>query len=193
MALENPDPEIKETLEILNEEVKTSERIIESLLDFARPTPSTRQKVDINDVVQRALDRAGLPGTIETVTRLDEALPAILTDPGQVSQIFGNIILNAIQAMPDGGRLEVKSEVQAGGWVTVSFSDTGAGIPEENLAKLFEPLFTTKPKGIGLGLALSQTLAEGQGGAIEVKSEAGKGSTFTVRLPAGSEEQKTHG
>ncbi len=190
MALENPEPDVKETLEVLSEEVTTSERIIGSLLDFARPKPPTRQNVDINDIVQRALDRASFPETIETAARLDEALPPILTDPDQVSQAFGNIILNAIQAMPDGGRLDVQSEVPAGGWVAVSFSDTGAGIPQENLAQLFEPLFTTKARGIGLGLALTKTLVEGQGGTIEVSSEVGKGSTFTILLPAGSKEKK---
>ena len=193
MVLEKPEPDVKETLEVLNNEVVTSERIIGSLLDFARPKAPTRQKAEINDLVQRALVRASVPENIETVTRLDETLAPILTDPDQVSQVFGNIILNAIQAMPEGGRLEVKSEVPTGGWVAVSFSDSGAGIPQENLAKLFEPLFTTKARGIGLGLALTKTLVEGQGGTIEVSSEVGRGSTFTVRLPAGSKEQKTDG
>jgi len=82
--------------------------------------------------------------------------------------------------------LVVKSIVPDPEWVAVSFADTGVGISEENLDKLFRPLFTTKAKGIGLGLAISRTLVEGHGGAIEVQSEEGKGSTFTVRLPIGN-------
>ena len=220
MALEEPDPEVKETLEILEKEVGTSERIISSLLDFARAKPPTRRKVDVNDTVQEALSRTAVPENVELVRQLDEALPTILADPDQLAQVFGNIILNGIQAMPEGGRLVIKTArlslraeptrlsssqaqaedlVEPSGWVTVSFADTGVGIPEENLDKLFEPLFTTKAKGIGLGLALVKTLVEGHGGTIEVQSpstefipskaeglgtgEIGKGSTLTVRLP----------
>jgi PAS domain S-box-containing protein len=190
MVIEEPEPEVKETLEILEKEVETSERIISSLLDFARAKALTRRRVDINDIVQEALSRATVPEKVEVVSQLDETLPAILADPDQLGQVFGNIILNGIQAMPEGGRLVVKtSEVSEkpprSEWVAVSFADTGVGIPKENLGKLFEPLFTTKAKGIGLGLAVTRTLVEGHGGTIEVQSEVGKGSTFTVRLPIG--------
>ena len=108
-------------------------------------------------------------------------LPGTLADPDQLRQVFGNLILNAIQAMskcPDGGagrpergQLVVKSEAPSPEWVTVSFTDTGAGIDEETLGKVFEPLFTTKAKGIGLGLALTKSLVEGHGGTVEVESE----------------------
>ncbi len=118
-------------------------------------------------------------------------VPQFSTAPTTAS-LFDRL-LHAIQAMPDGGRLDVQSEAPTGDWLAVSFSDSGAGIPQENLTKLFEPLFTTKARGIGLGLALTKTLVEGQGGTIEVSSEVGRGSTFTVRLPAGSKEQKTDG
>jgi signal transduction histidine kinase len=117
-------------------------------------------------------------------------LPTILADPDQLLQVFGNILLNAIQAMPEGGKLVLGAEVQQDGGMAISFSDTGVGIPKENLAKLFEPLFTTKAKGIGLGMAITKTLVEGNGGAIVVHSEVGKGSTFTVTLPVLREEEK---
>jgi len=117
---------------------------------------------------------------------LDGMLPIMLADPDQLAQVFGNIILNAVQAMSEGGRLVVKSEVCTPEWVAVSFADTGVGIPKENLDKLFEPLFTTKAKGVGLGLALTKTLVEGHGGSIEAESEVGVGTTFTVRLPVSS-------
>jgi PAS domain S-box-containing protein len=190
MVLEEPDPEVKETLEILEKEVKTSEVIISSLLDFARAKPPTRRKVDINDVVQEALSRIAVPENVEVVSQLDETLPVMLADPDQLGQVFGNIILNAVQAMSEGGRLVVKSEAPSSEWVAVSFADTGVGIPEENLGKLFEPLFTTKAKGIGLGMAVTRTLVEGHGGTIEVQSEVEKGSTFTIRLPTGRKERK---
>jgi PAS domain S-box-containing protein len=208
MVLGEPEPEVNETLEILQKEVATSERIISSLLDFARAKPPALRKVDVNDIVQEALSRVTVPENVEVVSQLDESLPAILADPDQLAQVFGNIILNAIQAMAEGGRLVIKtsaslrdartrlsslqaqaegsvepSEASSSEWVAISFADTGMGIAEENLDRLFEPLFTTKAKGIGLGLAVTKTLVEGHGGTVEVESEVGKGSTFTVRLP----------
>ena len=201
MVLEEPDPEVKEALEILEEEVGTSERIISSLLDFARPKPPIRRKVDVNHVLREALSRTTVPDNVQVVSQLDETLPAILADPDQLAQVFGNIILNAIQAMtlpsrpstssgrqvgtPEGGRLLVKTSEVSGkpprsAWVAVSFADTGVGIPEENLDKIFEPLFTTKAKGIGLGLAVVKTLVDGHGGSIEVESP----STEFIPSPA---------
>jgi len=189
MVLEKPEPEVKETLEILEKEVATSERIISSLLGFARPKPPIRRKVDINEVVQEALSRTTVPEKVEVVRQLDATLPAVLADPDQLAQVFGNVILNGIQAMPQGGRLIVQSEVLNPEWVAVSIVDTGVGIPEENLGKIFEPLFTTKSRGIGLGLAVTRTLVEGHGGVIEVESKAAKGSTFVVKLPVGGKAE----
>jgi signal transduction histidine kinase len=183
MVLEEAEPEVKETLEILDREVVTSARIISSLLDFARPKAPIRRKVDVNNVVQDALSHTAVPESVEVVSELDETLPTILADPDQLAQVFGSIILNDIQAMPQGGQMVIRSEVLSQDLVAVSIRDAGVGISEENLKKIFEPLFTTKAKGIGLGLALAKTIVEGHGGSIEVESEVGKGSTFTVRLP----------
>ena len=191
MALEQPEPEVKETLDILEREVATSERIVSSLLGFARPKPPTRRKVALNEVVQEILSCTPVPEKIKVVRQLDKSLPAIMADPDQLGQVFSNIIRNAIQAMPEGGRLLVKSEVVTPGWrVAVSFTDTGVGIPPEEQQRVFEPLFTTKAKGIGLGLAFTKTLVKGHGGTIEVLSKVGKGSTFTVRLPIDEEKEK---
>jgi PAS domain S-box-containing protein len=182
-ALEEPRPEVKESLEILEKEVERSERIIGSLLDFGRPRSPVQQMVSINNVAQVALFRAKVPEEVEVVSQLDESLPAIVADEDQLGIVFGNIVLNAIQAMPEGGKLVLKSEVLSPAWLAVSFADTGVGIPKENLEKLFEPLFTTRGRGVGLGLAIAKALAEMHGGAIEVQSQVGKGSTFKVKLP----------
>ena len=195
MALEDPEPTVREAIEILEKEVKTSDRIITSLLDFARGKPPVRQEVDANGLVREILARIDVPENIEIVCHLNEELPHLSADPDQLGQVFGNIILNAIQAMSEGGWLTIRSDsADRGGpaegpeWVVVSYTDTGEGISEENLDKLFEPLFTTKSKGIGLGLALTRTLVEGHGGTIEVESMVGEGSTFIVRLPIGRQE-----
>lgn len=185
MVLERPDPEVKETLGIVDREVATCERIISSLLDFARQRPPARRKSHLNSVVLEALSRTRVPKNVEVVTRLDETLPPVMADSAQLDQVFGNILLNAVQSMPNGGRLAVESGVRGPGWVAVSIADTGVGILSENIARLFEPLFSTKARGIGLGLPLSKTIVEAHGGSVEVQSEAGKGSTFTVKLPVG--------
>jgi PAS domain S-box-containing protein len=185
MVLEDADAETQEMLEVLDKEVGTAEKIISSLLDYARARPPTRRKVDLNAVVRETLARTPLPDAppVEVALELDEDLPLILADPDQLFQVLGNIVRNGIQAMPGGGRLAVTTAVESPEWVTVAVADTGAGIPEENLNKIFEPLFTTRAKGIGLGLAVVKTLVEGHGGTIGVESQVGEGSTFTVRLP----------
>lgn len=183
MAIDNPEPDVKETIHIIDEEVAACERIISSLLDFARPRSAARRKLDIESVVKHALSHVPIPADVQVINQLDGKVPAALGDPDQLGQVFGNIIVNAVQAMPNGGQLTITAEVIDNNWVAVSVSDTGVGIPKENLPKVFEPLFTTKAKGIGLGLAVTKTLVESDGGTIAVQSEAGKGTTFTVKVP----------
>jgi two-component system cell cycle sensor histidine kinase/response regulator CckA len=190
LALEPSDPEAKEALEILEREVATAESIISSLLDFARVKPPARQEVEIAAVVQKALARTIVPDDVEIVTQLDGSVPIILADPDQLKQVFGNLIRNALQAMPDGGKLTIACENSNPDWVVVHCTDTGTGIPEENLLKVFEPLFTTKAKGIGLGLALVKTLIEAHGGTLAVESELGQGTTFSVGLPSDRGDEK---
>jgi len=188
MALKQPEPLVKESLEILDKEVARSEQIISSLLDYGRPRLPTQQMLSINHLTQNALFGAKVPEKVEVVSQLDESLPAIAADKDQLGIVFGNIITNAIQAMREGGKLVVKSKVLGPAWLAVSFADTGIGIPKENLEKLFEPMFTTRGNGVGLGLAITKALVEMHGGAIEVQSQVGKGSTFTVKLPTTEEK-----
>ena len=183
MVLEDPDPEVKETLEILDKEVAASERIINTLLEFARARPPRRQEVHIGRILEEVLSGAKQAGDIEVITQMDKSLPPIPADPDQLVQIFRNIILNAIQAMPEGGSLTIKTEAAVPHWITVFITDTGVGISKEHLGKIFEPLFTGKAKGIGLGMAITKTFVEGHGGTIDVQSKVGKGSTFKIRLP----------
>ncbi len=183
MALEEPDEDIAEALEIMAKEVHTAEKIITNLLDFTHPQPPLRRMLDVNAVVRDALSRVVVPENVEVVSQLAEALPSIQADAKQLGQAFDNIMRNGIQAMPQGGRLIVKSDASSPEWVTVSFTDAGVGIPEENLGKIFEPLFSTRPRGLGLGAAIVKSLIDGHGGGIEVQSKVGQGSTFTVRLP----------
>jgi signal transduction histidine kinase len=190
MAIENPDPQVKETLELLEKEVATSERIINSMLAYAHPRPPLRKKVDINQILGEVLSRIKVPNTIETVYTPVKSLPGIMADQAQLDQAFGNIILNAVQAMPEDGRLTINTDTRDPHWLAISITDTGVGIPRENLEKVFEPLFTGKAKGIGLGMAISKTFVEGHGGSIHAQSEIGKGTTFTVKLPTLEKEER---
>ncbi len=203
MAIDQPDPEVKEALEILQKEVQNSTQIISSLLDFASPKTPFLRLANINEIVRDAFSGVPLPENVEIVSRPDKAVQTVSVDPHQLEVVFGNLILNAIQAMPEGGRVVVRtsasstepSEAPDEKWVEISITDTGVGISEENQEKVFEPLYTTRAKGIGLGLAVCKILVEGHGGKIEVESpstelgtgEEGKGSTFTVKLPVKSE------
>ncbi|MBN1918679.1 MAG: hypothetical protein JW889_12285 [Verrucomicrobia bacterium] len=180
--------------------IRETERIagmIRRLLDFARPKPLKIERLDLNEVVRetagvlaRQAEKAGV--TVEL--QLDAARSAAVSgDRGQLEQVFVNLALNAIQAMPDGGSLVIsirrsrrrlpdgESEPAA----VVAFKDTGEGIPAKNRRLIFEPFFTTKAagQGTGLGLAVSKRIVEDHGGEIGVTSRAGKGATFTVRLP----------
>jgi signal transduction histidine kinase len=189
MALINPKPEIKEMLNVLANEVSASTRIIDSLLQFARPDSSYDKATNCNQVLQEVLSRQRIPLNIDVETHFEEDLPSVLADPDQLHQAFGNIILNAVQSMPAGGKLTFRTSSQESHQVAVTISDTGTGIPSGIRKKLFEPFFTTKSSGIGLGLALTKLLIEKHGGTVTVDSKIREGSIFTVSLPEGKEEK----
>ena len=191
MALKDPEPEIKETIEIINKEISISEGIINELLDFARSKSTTKNMVNLNEALEAAISRVQIPSEISVEKQFQNDLPAILADSIQLGQIFTNILLNAVQAMPKGGRIIIRSAHEGESSVLISISDTGTGIPEENRSKLFEPLFTTKAKGIGLGLAMVKNLVEQHGGMIQAESRKGEGSTFTISFPVLTTEQST--
>jgi signal transduction histidine kinase len=113
------------------------------------------------------------------VINISQELPVINADPMQIKQVFNNIISNAIQAMTKGGSLEITCEV-SGDKILISFKDNGEGISEENMGKMFQPLYTTKAKGIGLGMTICKNLIEANGGNIDIKSKLGVGTTVVL-------------
>jgi len=190
MAIEKPEPEVKETLAIMAKEIGRCDGIIKSLLEYARPKAPLHRKVDVKSVLRSVAARVDVPGTVELVWELDEATPMVEGDPDQLAEVFENIIVNGIEAMSNGGPLVIRSRAANARHVAVSITDTGEGIPDENLGKLFEPLFSSKARGIGLGLAVVSTIVKAHDGTIEVESKAGKGTTFTVTLPVHGVEDK---
>jgi signal transduction histidine kinase len=177
-------------MEIIPKEITRIDRIIESLLGFARATAPKLVKLKIDEVIEEHLkyyaDQAQKSQV--KINKTYAIVPEIEGDKDQLSQVFSNLILNAIQAMPEGGELTVK--IDAGKKVedvlqdvVITVSDTGHGIPEDNLKKLFDPFFTTKYGGTGLGLTISHSIIDGHRGSIDVESTVGKGTTFRVTLP----------
>jgi signal transduction histidine kinase len=177
----------------MESEVSRCSRIIRNLLDFARQTQPTLRFVDINQVIEQVLAMVGHQAqlqNVEVVKEFSPSLPKVMADFDQLQQIFTNLTLNAIQAMPDGGRLTIRSSA-VDGEVRIDVQDTGCGISKENMGKLFTPFFTTKAKGkgVGLGLAVVHGIIERHKGRIKVQSEVGKGTTFSVYLGGHNDEK----
>jgi len=180
--LPDADETTKEYLEIISSEVRNSEMIVSDLLDLSRIRPAEREETGVSELVDKTLEKQPPPEKVKVNTEIPSELPPVFVDPRQIGQVLDNLITNAYQAMPDGGKLIISAQAEKEK-VSFSITDTGCGISNENMKKIFEPLFTTRARGIGLGLAVSKNLVEVNGGSIEVESEEGKGSTFTVILP----------
>jgi signal transduction histidine kinase len=180
----NPDADesTQEYLNMISSEVQNAGKIISDLLDFSRTKMPERQEIGVSELVAQVLEKKPPPENVQVKKEFPEDLPEVYVDPAQINQVLSNLVENAYQAMLEGGKLVIKGE-NKNNQVLISINDNGIGISPENMKKLFEPLFTTKAKGIGLGLAVSRTLLETNGGTIEVESEEGRGSTFTVILP----------
>jgi signal transduction histidine kinase len=182
-------PQIHKYLGIIEKEIHIAEKIITDLLDFARVQSAERQAVKVPDLAASVLQRYPLPEGVALHLDFPANLPLAFADPQHIEQVIGNLVLNALQAMKAGGRLTIEASASTEE-IFIRVADTGEGIAPENMARLFEPLFTTRPKGIGLGLAVCKKLAEANGGRVAVESELGVGSTFTLIVPVypGSEE-----
>ena len=181
------DEKVKQHLDILQEEAHAADKIISDTLDFARLKELSLTATDVNSIVDEAIRRSIVPANVEIVRELRTDLPQVAVDALQMQRVFLNIVSNAIEAMSEGGTLTIAAREQCSEetgerFMELSFRDTGIGISRENLYKVFEPLFTTKPKGTGLGLATCQNIIRAHKGVMEVDSEAGKGTTVTVKL-----------
>lgn len=187
------DPELlQECAEKIRLAAARAAAIIETLLRFARPSQGLSELVDVNSAVEETLSLIGHQislQSIEIVKQLSPALPKVKGNKNQLQQAFMNIIMNAYYAMEEGGRLAIESRLAPATLppaIEIRFADSGRGIPEQHLSRLFDPFFTTMPvgQGTGLGLSIAYSLVHQHGGTIRVESEVGKGSTFTVILPA---------
>jgi signal transduction histidine kinase len=186
-----------EDVKTIERQAQNCKRIVEDLLKFARAADTRRTVVDVNQCLRdltALLARQFESASITVEARLHPNLPPVLGDTEKIKQVFMNLLVNAKQAITGSGWIGIETDLDAeSGQIRITLSDNGAGIPEELIDKVFDPFFTTKPvgEGTGLGLSVSYGIIHDHGGTIEVKSEVGKGTVFTIQLPAqvnGSQE-----
>ncbi len=170
------------------EGIEKIQRIVDDMLHFAKPKTSHFKQEEMNGVVEKSLAilQARLKkANILSVFEAAQGLPKVRLDVHQIQQVLINLMLNAVQAMERGGTLTIRTFSRNGKGVCVEMADTGVGIPKSHLRKIFDPFFTTKSEGTGLGLSISAKILENHGAAIDVMSEEGKGSIFTICFPSG--------
>lgn len=170
-------------LSILETEIDKSNKIIRDILDFARSRPLNTQPLRVDELVSQAIERIQIPTDVQVEKQLGLNGTEALLDEDEVRQVLTNLMENACQAMPSGGTLTVGTKVSEGGGIEIIISDTGCGIPPEHLGKIFAPFFTTKSRGTGLGLAVVKKVMDRHHAQIQVKSEVGQGTAFTLRFP----------
>jgi signal transduction histidine kinase len=178
---------LKKGLEVIIHETVRCRGIIQDLLEFSREREPAKALGDLNGVINKALSILANEFRLHRVSvekRLSDDLPCLLLDVNQMEQVFINFFMNAIDAIQGQGQVSVRSyrdEDNQG--VVVEIEDSGMGIPQEHLERIFEPFFSTKPKGTGLGLAVNYGIIQKHGGQIRVSSQPGRGTTMTIRLP----------
>jgi signal transduction histidine kinase len=185
------DGMITKILGNMAEQVKSANKIIADILDYARNRDLILEKGSVNEALKKTFSKIEISKNIEVAWRLSDSIPEFMFDKEEIAQVFTNILHNALEAMPEGGALKIESALSAGEEVEIRFTDTGCGIPKENSEKIYEPLFTTKSKGTGLGMAVVKKAVDRHKGRIEIQSEAGHGATVIIRLPLTSYHVKS--
>jgi signal transduction histidine kinase len=172
--------------QVIKQEIDRLDRVIKALLDFGRPSAPTMRPVSVSQVLEDVALFARTFASRARVEIVEDYAPRIsdvMADPEQLKQVFVNLISNAVQAMPDGGTLTITTGHE-NGFVFVRFTDTGAGIPPDVLGRVFDPFVSTRDDGTGLGLTIVHRIVDDHDGHMEVSSEPGTGTVFTVWLPA---------
>ena len=173
---------VQESLFEIEKNVEYINKIVADLQDFAKPLNPTAMEIDLKRIIDEVVSNRRIPGNIQASIKVEKNAERIVADSAYVQRILSNLVNNAVQAMPNGGKLTVHAYCEGKDNV-ITVEDTGVGIPEEAKSKLFTPLFTTKPKGQGFGLAVVKRMTEALDGTVTFESQADKGTKFIVRLP----------
>jgi two-component system, sporulation sensor kinase E len=201
MSLHHDDPDVREKFNrVVPRELERVQAVIEDMMELARPATIHREPVNMNELLTQVLElfesQANAQG-IKIIPEYEPELPYCMADRKRLHRCFSNIVSNAIQAMPNGGDVTVRTrqatavlfpstglpEPRSESAIQVTIADTGQGIPADRLSRIFDPFFTTKEKGMGLGMAITHRIVEDHKGTIDVQSEVGLGTTFTIHLP----------
>jgi len=181
--LKGSDEKVQTHLDRIKGSVQGATAVIQSLLDLTRMKEPNLARLDLRLVAAESIEPDKVPATVNVVRLFAAREVRVNADPEQLRMAFKNIVENAVQAMEGSGTLTVTVGTSPDGKAEASFTDTGPGIPPENLSKVFQPLFSTKTKGMGFGLAIAKMVVDKNGGTIEARSEVGKGATVVIRFP----------
>ncbi len=183
-----PESELKsnlqESIQVIEEQAVYMDKIVSDLQAFVRPIKIDKQPINLKELVTAVLGSVAIPENITMKACMKTAFPQVNADPQLIKRVLINLVTNAVQAMSDGGKLTISAEVNSQGQAVVAVEDTGVGIPEKIKPQIFTPLFTTKPRGQGFGLAVCKRVIEAHGGSINFESQEGKGAKFTIQFPA---------
>ena len=181
--------DLKESMRVIEEQAIYINKIVTDLQDYAKPLAPCFEETDLEEIIESILSITDIPENIKITYSIEKEFPKLIIDPSYVKRILTNLTANAVQAMPNGGKLTINAYYRDHR-AFVSAEDTGEGIPEEAKNKLFKPLFTTKAKGQGFGLAVVKKLTEALNGTITFESEEGKGTRFVIEFPAKNTNHK---
>ncbi|RJS84097.1 GHKL domain-containing protein, partial [Candidatus Bathyarchaeota archaeon] len=178
----SPNKNLKEIMDAMEKQVRYINKIISDLQYYAKPLKPSIRRTNLVKVIDEIISMMKIPRRIKVEIDIEDFFTDFPTDPVLIRRVLMNLIMNAIQAMENGGLLRIRAHKE-GDYALISIRDTGVGIPEEYHEKIFQPLFTTKSKGQGLGLTVCKRIVEALHGEISFKSKVGKGTTFTIKLP----------
>lgn len=174
---------LQESIQVLEEQAAYMDKIVSDLQAFVRPTRIEKKPLVLKETVEAVLTSVVIPSNISVQVQFQGGVSKIEADPDLLKRVLINLVTNSVQAMPDGGKLRVNSQAAREGQVSITVEDTGVGIPEQIKPQIFAPLFTTKPRGQGFGLAVCKRVIEAHGGTISFESQEGKGAKFTIQIP----------
>jgi PAS domain S-box-containing protein len=174
---------LQESILVIEEQAAYMDKIVSDLQAFVRPVKIDKKPLNLKEIVDDVLRSVDIPREISVHPQIGKDFPQIKADPQLLKRILINLVTNAVQAMPDGGKLTLTSQVSGQGQVSLSVKDTGVGIADSIKNQIFTPLFTTKPRGQGFGLAVCKRVMEAHGGSITFESAEGKGAEFTIQFP----------
>lgn len=178
-----PKSSLLESIRVIEEQAAYMDKIVSDLQAFVRPVKIDKKPINLKELITAVVASIVIPANVEVHKQMQDDFPQIKADIQLVKRVLINLVTNAVQAMPNGGELTLEAQAYPEGSVSITVKDTGVGIAENIKPKIFTPLFTTKPRGQGFGLAVCKRVIEAHGGAISFESQEGKGAEFTIQLP----------